>query len=282
MDPFSAIAGGASAVLGPIFGLIGGLFAKGDRDEAERLRKKAMEQYNIDLPPVEQIHAQTVDKNAFDNIAEDPRLRGAEMDALNSLQDISKSGGLRAQDKARMAELVSDTNTRERGAREAILQNANARGMGGSSAELQTLLANQQGSADRASQQGMDIAAQAEQAALDSIGKGADLASNIRGEDYAKEAAKAGAANTLGQFNAGQRQETNVFNVGQNQQRFENETTLADRRAAGYEDQAAAKEGRAQQTQATFGGIGQAAGAAAGAAGQYAAYQDWLNRRKVA
>lgn len=268
------------AAVAAVAGLIGNLVANGQRAEAEAVRRRAMEQYNIQLPDIDAIHAQEVKGNAFDEIQGDPRLREAQLGALSEVEDIAAAGGLRQQDKARIAEIRSASNQQERGAREALVQSANARGLGGSSSELQALLANQQGAAERASQQGMDVSAQAEMAALDAIEQQAQMSGAIRGQDYAQAADRAAAENSIQQFNAGQRQGADVFNAGQQHQRFADQLSLADRRAQAMGRQADSIEGRADQTQQTASGIGQGLNQAAGSVAQYQAYQDWLRSQQ--
>lgn len=147
------------------------------------------------------------------NISTDPSLRNAQIEALNSLQDISSSGGLTAMDRAQLGQLQTELSNQERGSREAIMQNAQARGVGGSGLELAQQLMNQQGSAQRASQQGMDIAAQAQARALEAIQQAGQLGGNIRSQDFDEQARIAQAQDAINQFNAANKQNTNMANV---------------------------------------------------------------------
>jgi len=94
----------------------------------------------------EQAQAALVDSSAFEGISLDPNLKAAQMDALAGLQDVSENG-MTAIDRAAMGNIIQDEQTASRGARDAIIQNANARGMGGSGLELAAQLQNQQGAA---------------------------------------------------------------------------------------------------------------------------------------
>jgi len=248
--PFPLLAAGIAAGAGALFSLIGNLFGAGDRAAAEELRKKAMAQYNIELPSVEEIHQQALQA--------DPRLRQAEMDAVGELQDVGTSGGLRLSDRSRLNQVQGDASARERGQREAIQQNAAARGLSGSGMEYAATLQAQQSGADRERQAGLTIAGQAQDASLQAIRDAAGLAGQVRGEDFRE-----------GQYNREAGFRENAFNVGQHQQQFQNSFQLANARAQGYGNQADAKEGRARDTAQVWGGVGQAVGQGAATVGQW-------------
>lgn len=152
--------------------------------------------------------AQTImlEQSAMNNIESDPALKEAQMNALSELQNISKSGGLTAQDRARLGRIKSEEDTANRGKREAILQNMQARGIGGSGIGLAAQLQNQQDSAMRQSQRDMDVAALAEQRALDALMQQGQLAGNIRGQNFGEASQIAQANDAIAQFNAQNRQ----------------------------------------------------------------------------
>jgi hypothetical protein len=106
----------------------------------------------------------------------------------------------------------------ERGQREAILQNAQARGVAGSGLELaQSMLAQQQAS-NRAAQQGLDVASMAQQRALQAILQGGQLGGQIRGQDFEEQARVAAAKDAIAQFNAQNQQQVNLANSAARQQ----------------------------------------------------------------
>lgn len=153
------------------------------------------------------------EQSELGNISTDPSLRNAQIEALNSLQDISASGGLTAMDRAKLGQIQTELGNQERGSREAIMQNAQARGVAGSGLELAQQLMNQQGSAMRGSQQGMDVAAQAQQRALEAIQQAGQLGGNIRQQDWNQQAQQAAAQDAINQFNAANKQNVNLQNV---------------------------------------------------------------------
>ncbi len=73
----------------------------------------------------------TVDGTAFDNVSTDPRLKEQQMGSLAALKDLADNGGMTAADEANLSKVQSEVGQADRGRREAILQNAKARGMGG-------------------------------------------------------------------------------------------------------------------------------------------------------
>jgi len=140
----------------------------------------------------------------------DPATRAAQMGALGDLQDVVSSDGMDPQARAALYELQSQGATQERGQREAILQNAAARGIGGSGLELGSQLANQQGSATSLANQGFQSAADAnarKMAAIQGVGQ-------LGGQVWGQDAQAAAAQNAINQFNTANRQSTENQNVG--------------------------------------------------------------------
>lgn len=163
--------------------------------------------------PLAQAKASTVGSSEFGNISLDPRLQQDQYAALDALKELSK-GGLNEQDKANLAKIQTQEGVADRGRREAILQNMGARGFSGSGQDLLAQLSSGQAATDRASQRGMDVAAMAEQRALDAIMKGSSLAGDIETRKFGQEAQRAAAEDAIRKFNAGQTQQVELSNVG--------------------------------------------------------------------
>lgn len=151
---------------------------------------------------------------AFNDVAVDPRLKEAQLAALGSLQELGK-GGLSLSDKATLNRIGNDSAQADKSRRDAIINNMNARGMGGSGMELLATLQSNQAATDRQSQMGMDVAGQAQDRALQALMQGGTLAGNIRGQDYSEQAAKAQAKDAIAKFNAANTLQNNQFNAGQ-------------------------------------------------------------------
>ncbi len=168
--------------------------------EDEKLNLEDLVQQGV-LTPEE---AQTVNlgPSAMSGVSLDPNLKKAQMDALSELQGITEGGGLNASDRANLNKISSDEATQSRGAREAILNHAQARGAGGSGLELLAQLQNQQDSATRQSQRDMDVSAQAQQRALQALMSQGQLAGNIENQSFNQQSQVAGANDAISKFNA--------------------------------------------------------------------------------
>lgn len=171
----------------------------------------------IDMP--EDVRAMGYDpalagNSAAEDIAVDPRLRQAQLDALAQLQDVGKQGGLTAQDKARIAQIESDTATADRGRRDAILQNMRSRGMGGSSQELLAQLQSAQAATDQANQSGLNVAGMAQQRALDAMAGAGQLGGQIRGQDFGEQSAVAQSRDAMSRFNTANTNQARQFFAG--------------------------------------------------------------------
>lgn len=159
--------------------------------------------------------AQVVLQNpsAFLDIEEDPAIRKAQMSSLAKLQGIVDADGLDAQGKADIAQIISEIESSNRGANEAIIQNAAQRGVGGSGLEMANKMIAGQAAAGRASQQGLDAAALAEKRALEAIMATGQLSGQIRGQDYTKSADRAAAMDAIEKFNTANKNTVGLTNV---------------------------------------------------------------------
>lgn len=164
----------------------------------------------------EQAQAQLAERSEMNNISTDPKLKQAQMAALSGLQEISDGGGMTASDRAMLSQIKNEENAAARGQREAILQNAQARGMGGSGLELMSQMQNQQASATRNAQRDMDVAGLAQQRALDALIQGGQLGGQIQAQDFNQQAQIAQANDAISKFNAQNKQQTNLANVAAN------------------------------------------------------------------
>ena len=134
------------------------------------------------------------------NILRNQEMRQAQLDVLRQYQELGTEG-LSAIDRAALSEIQNEIAMRERGQREAILQNMAARGLSGSGQELAASLAASQQATQDASVQGMRQAAMAQanrQAALERI---ANLSGGIEQTDFEREAMRARAQDVINQFN---------------------------------------------------------------------------------
>ena len=152
-----------------------------------------------------------ISSSAYDDIALDPSTREAQMRALASLENIGDAGGMTAIDEANMNRALNQSGSQARGQREAVMQNMQARGLGGSGMELLAQLQANQAAQNQANQNSLDIAGMAQQRALDAIMQGGQMAGQMRGQDFEMEARRAAAKDAINQFNA-----TNLYGMNQN------------------------------------------------------------------
>lgn len=161
----------------------------------------------------EQAQAYTQGPSALNGISTDPAYQQAQMDALNSLKGISDSGGVTAGDQANLSQIASNEGAQQKGARDAILQNAAARGVGGSGAELLAQLQNQQSSATRQNQQDLGVAGQAQARALQALQSAGQLGSQLQTNQFNQQAEVGKANDAINQFNAQNQQQTGMYNT---------------------------------------------------------------------
>jgi len=173
--------------------------------------------YDPRLVTTQDIKYDPLGNSAMENVSTDPRLRDAQMSALTSLQDISK-GGLTAQDKADLARIQSTNNQQDKGRRDAILMNNQARGMGGSGQELLAQLSSSQAATDRQAQQGLDIEGMAQQRALAALSQAGVLGGNMRGQEFDEKSKVATAKDAVDRFNSANTWQGQQFNANQNMQ----------------------------------------------------------------
>ncbi len=117
-----------------------------ETNEAQEALEKSKEAYkDLDMPELtpelaQQAQAYGVGPSAYNDIAINPDAKEAQMTQLAALRALAANGGRNASTEANLARIQQAENANAKGQRDAILQNANARGMGGSGASLRTLL----------------------------------------------------------------------------------------------------------------------------------------------
>jgi hypothetical protein len=230
-----AAIGGTIAGVGSIAGGVMGANAQQDAaDAAARLGQQATAEYeNIKLPTIdeqllqlqeiknagnltpEQEQTLTQKESELNSYKQNPEAYTAQMQALQQLQKIGSEGGLTAMDRAQLNQIQNQVNAQEQSNRAAIGQNYQARGMGGSGVELAQQLAGNQAATQTAADQGFNVAAQAQQRALQAIQGAGQMGQGIESQQFGEAGQKAAAQNAINQFNT-----ANAQNIaGQNVQR---------------------------------------------------------------
>jgi len=160
-----------------------------------------------------QAQAQLQEATRLAGIQTNPQLAAAQLNALTELQRVSQEGGLTSIDRSKLNAIQTDEQTAERGQREALLQNAQQRGVAGSGLELAAQLSNEQNAANRASARGTEVAAQAQERALRAIQNAGELSGQLRDQDFAEQSSKAKAQDAINAFNTNMRQQAEIANT---------------------------------------------------------------------
>lgn len=213
-------------------GMFSKLFGSSGSDKADKMRQAAIDAFNsIQTPALkdlqvqlqqyvsagkltpEQAEAQLLSSNAFNDIVTDPSYTGAAKQALQQMQDIATKGGLTAVDKAQLNDITNQQNQEAKSRNASIMQNAQERGTGSSDLNIVNQLLNEQSAADRASNSGVQVAANAEARALQAMQAAGAQGSALEKQAYAEEANKAQAQNAIDLFNKQTLNQTNLYNT---------------------------------------------------------------------
>jgi hypothetical protein len=183
----------------------------------------------------------TMGQSRFETLSEDPRLRMAQMEALQRMQGIA-AGGITPEDRAAMQIANANVAQQNRSAQDAIQQNLRARGGAVSPAQemMMRQAANQQAGQARALG-GMDMANQARNRALQALSAGSQMAGTVRGQDYGVASDRARAADTISQFNTQTQNQGQLRNLDTRQNLALANTAQATARAKARADVAGAK-----------------------------------------
>lgn len=179
--------------------------------EAQKLALEEYRQQGMLTPELEESVLRG--PSAMEGVRGDDEGIAAQRAALRKLKELGESGGRTLEDESNLRKNLDSAAQFERGQREAILQNARERGVGGSGTELAAQLMAAQGSANRAASAGLDASASAEKRALESIKMGADLGGALDTRMFGQNADRAQAKDAVDAWNAENRAETQRRNI---------------------------------------------------------------------
>lgn len=226
----TAVAGGAvaSSVIG---GVMGQNASAANRQAAEDAMKRAMAQYDgINIPDSEKQKLALQDpqvqgilqpymqknieqgKSALGDIATDPRLATAQMNALDTMSKMGQTGLTAADTQALNAarrQTAGDAEARQK----SITQQLAARGAGGGGLELAAKLAASQASADQAGQESDRTMSMAQQRMLQATAQAGQLGGQLRSQEYGEKANAANANDTIAARNIAAFNSANSANV---------------------------------------------------------------------
>lgn len=250
--PLELIGTGASLLGGALGNWLGG-----DEEAAARhyLDQALQEYQGLSLPELQALQAQEMGPSAYEGVPLDSGNLQARNRAIQALIDEGQQGGYSLQSRAEMDAARRAAGQDELQRRQAVLQQARARGDGGNAAILGQLAAQQAG-ADRTAAQGVQSAASARQRALSSLAQGGSMAGQAEESDFARKARIAEARDAIARFNAQQRQQAGLYNAGLAQQQFGNKMALAGAKAGALTGRAQGYQQDAQATRDIYGGLG--------------------------
>lgn len=152
--------------------------------------------------PSAQADSRTAQQSVLDRIlgmgtTADSQSEATQRGSVEELLGLYKQGGLGAQERNERATARANTEGWLRGQREADMAGLNARGLGGSGAELTSLLGDRQSAAQRLSAADLQTSADAEKRALDALLAGTGIATQMRGQADAYQGHNIDAASGL-------------------------------------------------------------------------------------
>lgn len=223
----------AASALAPIAGgIVGSIMDNGDEDASKQAYAEALRQWaSLNAPSIEEqkiflekLGAQpdlTPEMEAYiqaeasrmEGVSADPRLKEAQMKALEQMQSAGITG-LNAEDKYALNKASAQTARDARGRDSAILQNMAMRGMAGGGQELAARMMASQNATQNQAEESDRVAAMAMRRALESRAQAGTMAGQMRTEDFNEKSSVARAQDEINRFNTQNRINTQQRNVG--------------------------------------------------------------------
>lgn len=228
----------AGSSMGSILGgIVGHIASNADRQNAENSYGEAVQKLlDIGAPPdmaravaIQQFKVagtytpemeQAVELDKARQVNKDQEAISAQRQALSGLAQQTRQG-LTPALKADLVKQQMDTEAAERQRQASIIQNLQARGQGGSGAELAAMFGSDQGAANRQSLAGLQAVGQATDAQRSALSQYANLGGQMRGQQNTEEEADIARDVARNQFNTANtisRQSRNVGAKNQAQQ----------------------------------------------------------------
>jgi len=205
-----------------------GIFGGGDAGKSEMEKANRLMQDNIarleaiGIPSIEAqrislqtpelvglLEAEVLGPSAMQGVQEDPRLKAAQMSALEDISNIAKSGGLDATARLNLEQGLG----RVAGAEQARLQTLREDPTLGQGQKLALQMQAIQGAGQSQKDIALQTAAQAQQARMAALGQQGSMATQMSQQQLALAGQKASAADVINQFNTQGRQGVNQFNA---------------------------------------------------------------------
>lgn len=156
--------------------------------------------------------------SAYEQISTDPSLRSAQSAQLAALENLRARGGMTATDDANLARIQNEEAQKEKAQRDAIMQQAGARGNLSGGMNLMALLNSNQNATNRMSQRNLEVAGMAQDRALKAGDMAANLAGGMQRDDFNRQSQIAAARDQAARFNSEMANRGAQFNAQQQQQ----------------------------------------------------------------
>lgn len=227
-----AVAGGA-AILGPLLGgIIGAQQSQADRNAANAAAQAAYAQIqqvgappdawaNIILQQFKQagVYSPQLEQQVqlgvtqAQNVQANPALQNAQMNALNQLSQFANTGNT-AQTQAQLNQAEQQVGAATQGQLQGIRQNMQSRGLSGSGSELAQQLSAAQGGANLLSNQGLQAAANNQQASMQGNTQAGAMAGQMNQQQYQQALQRAQSADQRNLYNTQEQQAVSNANAG--------------------------------------------------------------------
>jgi hypothetical protein len=194
------------------------------------------------------LEAEELGPSALEDVQTDPRLKQAQMQALQSIKERSEKG-LTPEDKLAMEEMLGQADASAKSRQQGLMQEMASRGTLDSGAQLAASLSGQQADASNARQKAMQMAAQSSANRAQAAQQMGSMAGQMEQADYGRGANLASAKDRIAQANTAARMQTNqqnlaarqaienqkaalqnqstMYNIGRDQQQFQNQLAKA-------------------------------------------------------
>lgn len=208
MIPLAVAVPAIAAAVGGTTALVGGVASRAAARKAALHKARALSKMAQSYDPYFQELRGTnyaLDGTALDGFQADPQAVAAQRQALAELQNIYNQGGLTAEDKASLAEIEQGQLTTESNQRNAILQQAAARGGLTQGGTLAAELGASQNAANQARMSGLRQGAIGRQRALEALSGTFNMAHGLRGQESAEDMQVLAARDAINSFNSNAR-----------------------------------------------------------------------------
>lgn len=177
--------------------LVGQLMQGGEADQARALIEKAVREYGPEAYGI--IEQELGGPSAMSEVYGErlaPEAAAAQKAALQRLQQISETG-YTPEEEAALRRIQAETAATAASQRAATQEAFARRGIAGGGAERVAAFQGAQAAANRAAQQGLDVAAQAQRRALQSLQAQGSLGGQMRGQAFGEASQRAQAEDEL-------------------------------------------------------------------------------------